>query len=88
MANMAVLDKLKKQDKYTITTNHVNHWKNLQGTDKAAFAWQLKLDKDANFMSVTECHAQANTTNNTILQGWLTEAQVAAQENLSPMDIL
>ena len=30
-----------------------------------------------------ESHAQTNTTNNTMLQGRPTEAQVAAQENLN-----
>ena len=40
------------------------------------------MDKDASFMSVTECHAQTNTTNHTMLKGWLTQAQVVAQENL------
>ena len=39
------------------------------------------MDRGASFMSVTESHGQTNTTNNSMLKGWLTEAQVVAQEN-------
>ncbi len=56
------------------TIDHVNHWKNLMGTDNVALALQLKVDRDASFMSVTERHAQTNTMKNTMLKGWLTEA--------------
>ena len=55
---------------------------NLQGTDNMAFALQLKVGRDASFVSVTECHAQINTTRNTVLKAWLTEAQVVAQEHI------
>ena len=79
LANMVVLDRLKKLDKDNGTTDHANHWNNLKGTDNMAFALQLKVDRDASFMSVTESHAQTNTTKNTMLKVWLTEAQVAAQ---------
>ena len=77
-----MLDRPKKLDKDNDTTDHVNHWKNLKGIDKLAFTLQLKVDRDASFMSVTESHAQTNTTSNTMLKGWLTEAQVVAQESL------
>ena len=76
------MDRLRKLDKDNGTTGLVNHWKNLNGTDNMEFALQLKVGKDANFMSVTECRAQANATHNTMLKGWLTEAQVVAQENI------
>ena len=66
-ANMVVLDSLKKLDKEN-EADHVNHWKNLKSTDKVAFALQLKLDKDANCMSVAESHSQTNTTKNTMLK--------------------
>ena len=81
LANMAVLDKLQKLDKDS-GTDHVNHWQNLKSTDKVSFALQLKLDKDDNFMSVTESHAQTNTMKNAMLTGWHIEAQVFAQENI------
>ena len=58
---------LETLDKDTGTTDRVNHWTLLKGTGKLAFALQLKCDKDANFMSVTESHAQTRTTNNTML---------------------
>ena len=76
---MAVLDRLKKLDKDNGTTDHVYHWQNLKGTDKVAFALQLNMDRDATYMSVTESHAQTNTTKHTMLKGWLLDAQVAAQ---------
>ena len=60
---MVVLDRLRKLDKDSGTTDHVDHWKKLKGTDKVAFALQLKVDRDASFMSVTESHAQTNTMN-------------------------
>ena len=60
---MVVLDRLKKLDKDNGTTDHVNQWKNLKGIDNVAFALQLNVDRDASFLSVTECHAQTNTTN-------------------------
>ena len=65
---MAVLDKLKKLDKDNGTTDHANHWKNLQSTDKVAFAAQLKVDRGASFMSVAESHSQTNTNNNVMLK--------------------
>ena len=83
LANMAVLDRLKKLDKDNGTTDHVNHWKLLKGTDRLEFAVQLKVGRDASFMSVTESHAQINSNNNTNLQGLLIEAQVVAQEGLN-----
>ena len=64
LANMVVLDRLKKLDKDSGTTGHVNHWKNMSGIDNVAVALQLNVDRDANFMSVTESHAQTNTKNN------------------------
>ena len=79
LANMVVLGRLQKLDKDNGTTDHVNHWKHLKGADNMAFALQLKVVRDASFMSVTECHAQTNTTNNIMLKGWPTEAQVVAQ---------
>jgi len=33
-----------------------------------AFALELKVGRDASFMSVTECHGQTNTTKNTMLK--------------------
>ena len=68
MANMVVLDRLKELDSDNGTTDHVNHWKNLKGTEKVAFALQLKVDRDASFMSVTESHAQTNTIMHTMLK--------------------
>ena len=59
-----------------------------RGTDKVAFALQLKADRDASFMTATESHVQNNTTNNTMLKGWLIEAQVVAQRKPSPVLIL
>ena len=79
---MVVLDRLKKLDKDKGTTDLVNVWKNLKGIDKVAFALQLKVNRDASFMSVTESRAQTNTTKNTMLKGYIIEAQVVAQENL------
>ena len=65
LANMAVLDKLKKLDKANGTTDHMNHWQSLKGTDKVAFALQLKVDKDANFMTAAESHGQTQTPQTT-----------------------
>ena len=87
LANMAVLDRLNKLDKDNGATDIVNHWKLLKGIGKMAFALQFKVDRDASFMSVTGSKSQTNTMTNTMLQGWVTEAQVAAQEK-SPMVIL
>ena len=41
---------------------------------------QLKVDREASCMSVTESHAQINIMKNTMLKGWLTEAQVVARK--------
>ena len=69
---MAVLDRLTKLDKDNGTTDHVNRWEVLKGTDKLAFALQLKLDRDANFLSIAESHAQMHSKKGTMLQGcWL-----------------
>ncbi len=75
---MAVLDRLKKLGKAN-GTDHVDNWMNLESTDKVAFALQLKVDMDANFVSVAERHAQTNITKNTMPTWWLTEAQLAPQ---------
>ena len=68
LINMVVFDRLKKLDKDNGTTDHVNHWKNLKSIDKVALALQLKVDRDASFMIVTECPGQRNTTKHTMLK--------------------
>ena len=86
---MVALDRLKNFDKDNGTTVHVDHWKNLQGTDKVAFALQLKVDREASFMSVTESHAQLNSMKSTMMKKvWLIEPQVVAQAKKTPAVIL
>jgi hypothetical protein len=82
LALVAVKDRLKAMNKagnpeplkkYTsLSTQH----------ERQAFALQLKLDRDASFLTVCESHSVENYSSSGWLQGWLTEAQVAHQEAL------
>ena len=75
---MAVMDHLKhlhKQGK----TQPLETYKTLKGQAKLDFAMQLKLDRDASFMTVTEKHSLEMSNSQSTVNGWLSEAQVAQE---------
>jgi hypothetical protein len=58
-------------------------YKGLKGTqEKLQFALQLKVDREAAFLSVKENHAVETSTRDSFVRGWLTEAQVARELGL------
>ena len=51
--------------------------------ERHSFAMQLKLDRDASFLTVVESHSMENSSSSGWVQGWLSDAQVAHQEALN-----
>ena len=51
--------------------------------ERHTFAMQLKLDRDASFLTVLESHSMENSSSSGWVQGWLSDAQVAHQEALN-----
>lgn len=78
---MAVMDHLKslaKQGK----SKPLDTYKTLKGQAKVDFAMQLKLDREASFMTVTENHSMEISNTKSTVTGWLSEAQVAHELGL------
>jgi hypothetical protein len=73
---MAVMDQLKSLAKKG-NTAPLENYKTLKPADKMEFALQLKLDREASFMSVTENHSMETSITQNSSKGWLTNAQIA-----------
>jgi hypothetical protein len=82
IALVAVKDRCKALNKagYPEPLKKYNSITNQQ--ERHSFALQLKLDRDASFLTVCESHSIENSSSSGWVQGWLTEAQVAHQEAL------
>ena len=78
---MAVMDHLKHLAKNG-NSMPLETYKNLKGTQKVEFAMQLKLDREAGFLTVTENHSLEISNTQMSVNGWLTEAQVAQELGL------
>ena len=50
--------------------------------EKLDFALQLKVDRDAAFMTVKECRKMENFTTQQAVEGWITEPLVAQPEGI------
>jgi len=81
LANMVVLGRLKKLDKDNGTTDNVNYWKNQKGTDKTALALQFKVGRMPASCLSQRAMPRPTPRRTPCWKGWLTEAQVVAQEN-------
>ena len=78
----AVMDQLKSLAKCG-KPQALATYKGLKGTqEKLQFALQLKVDREAAFLSVKENHAVETSTRDSFVRGWLTEAQVARELGL------
>lgn len=61
----------------------LDHYRSLKSQSaKQAFALQLKVDKEASFMTATEIHSVESSKANNFVEGWLTEEQIAFELKL------
>ena len=81
MGATAVSDHLKSLAKNG-NTQALAKYKTLKGQDKIDFAVQLKVDREASFCTTKEIHSLKTQVDNTWINGWLTDAQVAKEEGL------
>ena len=78
LGNMAVLDRLKPlAKKQPNGEDTLKHYKGLEGQEKLDFALQLKVDRDAAFVTVRESHKMENSKTQQAVEGWITEPLVA-----------
>jgi hypothetical protein len=83
LGNMAVLDKLKQlAKKQPNGEKQLMHYKTLKGQEKLDFAVQLKVDRDAAFMTVKESHKMENSKTQQAVEGWIIEPLVAQHEGI------
>ena len=81
LANMVVLDRLRNLGKDNGTTDHANHWKSLNGTNKVAFCLAAQCGQGG---QLHVCHRKPCTDQqheeHHAEKAWLIEAQVDAQD--------
>ena len=82
IALVAVKDRLKAMNKAGNPEPLKKHNSLTTQQERHTFALQLKLDRDASFLTVCESHSVENSSSSGWVQGWLTDAQVAHQEAL------
>ena len=78
---MAVMDQLKALARHG-NSQPLDTYKSLKGQQKLDFAMQLKIDREASFMTVTENHSMEISNTQSSVSGWLSEAQVAQEVGL------
>jgi hypothetical protein len=82
LALVAVKDRLKAMNKAGNPEPLKKYTSLTTQQERQSFALQLKLDRDASFLTVLESHSVENSSSSGWVQGWLTDAQVAHQEAL------
>ena len=78
---MAVTDHLKSLAKKG-NQGPLDHYKTLKGPEKIDFALQLKVDREAAFLTCKETHSLETVQESHWITGWVTDALVAKEEGL------